>query len=456
MAEIYLARSEGIGQFAKEVVLKRILPQYAKNEDFIEMFLHEARMAARLQHPNVVQVFDIGEADGSYFFTMEYVQGDDVRSLITSARKRGERIPIDKVIAIATGAAAGLHHAHEQVDEHGRPLAMVHRDVSPSNLMLSLDGAVKVADFGIAKTAAQVIETRTGVIKGKVSYMSPEQCKSEPLDRRSDVFALGVVLHELLTGQKLFRGDNDYAVIKKIVDEDAPLLSAVAPGPYPENLEQIVARALARDRDARYPSAQALQVDLEALAREQKLDTSNVSLAKYVRENLPKQVSASTEPDTNTPDTTPRRGPPTKSTSVEPIEPRSESAVQGELRDATQSRPRSKSLLLAGAAAVLVAIGGGVVVATRGGSEPPPPATVQPTLPGTAGTPPLSVPADAAVAEPPPVVVTPTLDAGVAAAGSGAGSGKQPIRKTTPKKVDPCKGWSRASMLPPPPGCDPK
>jgi serine/threonine protein kinase len=465
MAEIYLARADGIGQFAKQVVLKRILPQHARSEDFVEMFLHEARLAATLEHPNIVQVFDIGELDGSYFFTMEYVQGEDLRTLLGALRKRNERMPIDHAIAIVTAAAAGLHYAHDRVGDDGRPLAMVHRDISPSNIMVSLDGAVKVTDFGIAKTASQLIETRTGVLKGKISYMSPEQCKSEPLDRRSDIFSLGIVLHELATGQKLFRGDNDYAILRKIIEDDAPTLSAVVDGPYPDGLEAIVARALARDRDARYPTAQALQIELENLAREQRLDRSSVALSRYVRETFPAAAAPAPDADSQTPATTPIPRPATGATVLE--QPQSSSAVIGELH---RPPPRARARWLVGAgAAALLASGIGIVAMSRPGHDDDVPAVAppRPAIEATAvvdaavadaprvaePAPPPTPAATPPAATPTPVVVEPPRPP----------PRKPPVRDTHPRPRptptpprDPCLGWNPNSLSPPPAGCDPK
>ncbi len=281
MAEIFLARSVGIEQFEKVVVLKSILGQHASDPEFVRMFLDEARLAATLHHPNVVQVFDIGHANDQHFFTMEYVEGQDLRRILLVLQQRRMDMPLEHAVAIGIGVAAGLHYAHERTSSHAEPLGIVHRDVSPSNILVSYDGAVKVVDFGISKAATHKGATRTGFIKGKVACMSPEQCRGETVDRRSDIFAIGIVLYQLTTGKRPFEGDNDYAILHQIVDKD------VAPPSshrfdYPPALEAIVLRALQRNRDDRYATAQELQIDLENFARDHQLLTSPIELSRFM------------------------------------------------------------------------------------------------------------------------------------------------------------------------------
>ena len=283
MAEIYLARSTGIEGFQKLLVLKRILPQHAANEDFISMFLNEARLAATLHHPNIAQTYDMGVEDGNYYFTMEYVHGEDMRNVLRSAARAQKRLPLDHSLSIIMGTCAGLHHAHEQVGPDGEPLGLVHRDVSPSNILVTFDGTVKVVDFGIAKATTGRVETRVGTLKGKIAYMSPEQCRGERLDRRSDVFAIGILLYEFTTGTRLFKGENEFAILTQIVNDDAPAPSTRR-ADYPPALEAIVMKALRRNREQRYASAQELQLELEEFTREQRLRTSPVSVAGYMKE----------------------------------------------------------------------------------------------------------------------------------------------------------------------------
>jgi serine/threonine protein kinase len=281
MAEVHLARAAGIEGFEKLVVLKRILPGLAADPHFVHMFLAEARLAAILDHPNVVQVFDLGRDGDDFFFTMEFVYGETVHGAIKAARRAGEQFPIELAIAIAVGAASGLHYAHERVGFDGQPLNIVHRDVSPTNVMVTYHGCVKVADFGIAKVANRTDVTRAGMRKGKVPYMSPEQCRAEKLDRRSDVFALGIVLYEASTMQRLFDGDNEFGVMNRIVNGDIPLPSTRRPG-YPKELERIVMKALSVDKNKRYASAREMLVDLEQFARERKMESSPAALAQWM------------------------------------------------------------------------------------------------------------------------------------------------------------------------------
>jgi serine/threonine protein kinase len=280
MAEIFLARSQGIDGFEKLVVCKCILAERAGDQSWVDAFLDEARLAATLAHPNIAQVFDVGRERDLHFFTMEYVHGADLREVQAAAKGA---LPLEIAVAIVVGVAAGLHYAHEQCDSTGRPLNIVHRDVSPSNVLISYDGAVKVVDFGIAKAAVRRAATRTGTIKGKAGYMSPEQCRGEALDRRSDLFAIGILLYQLTTGVVPFDEENEYAIIRRVVDEDVPPPSTVRPD-YPQALEAIVLRALRRSREERYATAQEIQVDLETFARDSGFTLSTVDVARYMEE----------------------------------------------------------------------------------------------------------------------------------------------------------------------------
>ncbi|MFO0631335.1 MAG: serine/threonine-protein kinase [Nannocystaceae bacterium] len=281
MAELYLAKAVGIAGFEKPCVLKLVLPHLTDDAVFIEMFLGEARLAATLDHPNIVHVVDIGEIEGEYFFVMEYVHGRDVRALLRACNPG--TLPLQAALTIAHEVCEGLHYVHERRDPSGRFLGLVHRDVSPSNVMVSFDGTVKVVDFGIAKATEMRHATRTGVLKGKVHYMAPEQCEGLALDRRTDVFALGILLYEMTTGRPLFTGTNDYYVMSRIVRGVFARPREVDPA-YPPELERIVLRALSREPGERYVSAQALQVDLEAYARNAGLTLSSRLLAETMHD----------------------------------------------------------------------------------------------------------------------------------------------------------------------------
>jgi serine/threonine protein kinase len=282
MAEIHLARARGVEGFEKLVVLKRILPQFAHDEEFVRMFLDEARLAAHLHHSNIVQVYDIGAVDQQYFLAMEYLNGADTRQIMRAAVRRNERIPLEHALTIMVAVLSGLHHAHTRVVD-GRPLNLVHRDVSPQNVFVTFEGGVKLLDFGIARASDRLSETRTGTLKGKTSYMSPEQVQGMPLDRRSDVFAAAIMLWELTTSRRLFTGDSELEILRKIREEDSPRPSLHSFA-YPLALERIVLKGLRRNWESRYQSAEEMQLELEAFARQQKIALSPIALTRYMRE----------------------------------------------------------------------------------------------------------------------------------------------------------------------------
>jgi serine/threonine protein kinase len=291
MAEIFLARTRGPSGFEKLVVLKKILPRYAERQRYVQLFLDEARLGATLDHPNIVQVYDIGMDDGSYFFTMEFLHGQDLRSILHRTWRTGETFPIEHAVQIARHVASALHFAHGRQRDDGSLLGIVHRDVSPSNIVVTYDGATKLLDFGVAKTAASSVKTRTGTLKGKIAYMSPEQARGAPIDRRSDVFSLGIVLWEMVTTQRLYRADNDLATLQKIIHEPPRPPTAVRPECPPE-LERIVLRALAEDPEARYQTAEQLVNDLDELAREHKLKQSPSALASILGQLFGAELAA--------------------------------------------------------------------------------------------------------------------------------------------------------------------
>ena len=281
MADVMLARTDGIEGFERHVVVKRIRSEHAKDQRFIQMFLDEARVAAGLHHQNIVQVNDIGEANGEYFFAMEYLHGEDLRKTLSAVSRTQQHMPLGYVVSIVAGVAAGLHYAHERRGSDGRPLDIVHRDVSPSNILVGYDGSVKVVDFGIAKAAMRQVETKSGSLKGKVSYMSPEQCKGEIVDRRSDIYALGVVLYELATTTRLFKGDSEYLLMDAIVNGKVPLPRTRRPE-LPNELSLIIMRALATHPDRRYQTADDLRVALEQFAIKANVTVSTSALATYM------------------------------------------------------------------------------------------------------------------------------------------------------------------------------
>jgi serine/threonine-protein kinase len=283
MAEIFLARQQGLEGFEKSVVIKRIRPHLGDKKSFVKMFLNEAKLAAQLTHPNIVTIHDLGMVGESYFIAMEYLFGRDMRRVIPKAESMGISFPIVYACKIASQVLEGLYHAHRKTDAEGQPLGIVHRDVTPENIFVSFDGGVKVLDFGIAKAANQVEMTRAGEIKGKLSYMSPEQCMGKPLDARSDIFSLGVVLYEWVTGFKLFTGESDVAVLKSITDGKIYRPSYFK-ADVPEQIEAILMRALEKDRDQRYQSAWEMQYDLDKFLAGNEFTPSNQHLATFMKQ----------------------------------------------------------------------------------------------------------------------------------------------------------------------------
>jgi serine/threonine-protein kinase len=262
MAEIFLAKQVGVEGFEKNVVIKRMLPHLTQVSDFVSMFLDEARLAASLTHPNIVQISDLGLADGCYFICMEYLPGEDFATVLRTARRRQEHAPLNIVLKVMLEAAIGLHFAHDAVDQKGNPLKLVHRDISPSNIFITYGGQVKVLDFGIAKAESRITSTGAGVVKGKYQYMSPEQARGDAIDRRSDVFSLGVSLYEALSGVRPFARDTDLAVLKAVLGSEYRPLRDLRPE-LPSEVDAIVRKAMAAEPDHRYATALELAQDLE-------------------------------------------------------------------------------------------------------------------------------------------------------------------------------------------------
>ncbi|HSO35529.1 MAG TPA: serine/threonine-protein kinase [Labilithrix sp.] len=262
MATVHLARLLGPVGFSRTVAIKRLHPHLAKDPDFVAMFLEEARLAARVRHPNVVATLDVVSDDGELFLVMEYVAGESLSRLVRKAREAGERVPPRYAVGIISGALEGLHSAHEAKSEKGQMLGLVHRDVSPQNIHVGTDGVPRLLDFGIAKATNRVQETRTDQIKGKVAYMSPEQLAKGAIDRRADVYSAAVVLWETLTGQRLFKADDVPSLVYAIINEEIVPPSTVVPD-LPPGLDAVVMKGLERDADKRWSSAREMAAALE-------------------------------------------------------------------------------------------------------------------------------------------------------------------------------------------------
>src|SRR6185369_6175956 len=267
MAEVFKAKAFGVEGFERLLAVKRILPNIAEDEEFITMFIDEAKIAVQLNHANICQIFDLGKVDDSYFIALEFVHGKDLRAIFDRCKQKpldgSPAMPIAQACFIIMKTCEGLDYAHNKKDANGSELHLVHRDVSPQNVLISYEGEVKLIDFGIAKAAGKASKTQQGILKGKFGYMSPEQVRGLPLDRRSDIFSLGIVLYELLTSERLFVGESDFSTLEKVRN-----VEILPPSTYnrriPEELERIVLKALAKDVEDRYQNAIDLHDDLQA------------------------------------------------------------------------------------------------------------------------------------------------------------------------------------------------
>lgn len=281
MAELFKARQRGVHNFEKIVAIKRILPHLSDNDEFVRMFIDEAKLAAQLTHPNIVQIFDLGKASGFYYIAMEYVDGKDLRSLLRKVREFKLPFP-EPVAAFVTMKVAGaLDYAHRKKGMNDKELKLVHRDISPQNVLISGEGAVKLVDFGIAKAATKTTQTVAGALKGKLLYMSPEQALGQPLDSRSDIYSLGLVLFELLTGERCFQADSELGVLEKVRLGKAQNVRDVNPLVSRE-MASILERALQKNVDQRYPSARFLERDLKALLGRTGNEPVEHDVAEYV------------------------------------------------------------------------------------------------------------------------------------------------------------------------------
>lgn len=285
MAEVFLARENATHGAGRHVAVKRILPQIADDDTFVQMFLDEARLAMRLNHPNICHIYDIGEIDHSYFIAMEWVNGVPLGKLIQKARDVGG-LPIAVAVKVMAQVGDALNYAHQARDGVGRPLNIVHRDVSPQNVMIRFDGVVKLLDFGIAKAATQTNQTEAGIVKGKFSYMSPEQCLGKPLDARSDIFAIGACLYEALTGKPAFRRSSDLDTMRAIVHEPVPSARLVR-ADVPPRLDAILRKALAKDPAQRFQTAGEMYVALERFLAEQGEFIHAMHVAQFIEKVLP-------------------------------------------------------------------------------------------------------------------------------------------------------------------------
>jgi serine/threonine protein kinase len=403
MGQVLLAK-KGQDDFEKLVVLKRILPHLVEDEEFFAMFKDEAKITMRLDHPNIARINEFGVENGVHYIEMEYVAGEDARRIEKRAAAVNRGIPIGVILRVIADAAAGLDFAHKARDARGEPLNLVHRDVSPQNILVGFDGSVKLIDFGVAKAAGRAQHTATGILKGKFPYMSPEQARGDDLDPRSDVFALGVVLWELLTGRRLFKGDSDLATQRMVLECQVPTPSAVEPS-VPAGLDPIVLKALAKNVADRYPDAAAFRMALEDFALVNAIPSSSAHLSAFMQELYAERIAKESRPNFFEEDsglTGLDVGGLTKPESGATVLEKGRAGVanaQTVIKDGgaqpAEAPPRGKALVLAGAAVALVVVGVAVALATR----PPPPVVTPPPVVEKA-PPPVLEPAP----QPPPVV----------------------------------------------------
>jgi serine/threonine protein kinase len=286
MAEVFKAKTVGVEGFERIVALKRILPSISEDEEFITMFIDEAKIAVQLQHANIAQIFDLGKVDDSYFIALEYVNGRDLRGIFDDLRKQGQIMPMPQVCYAIMQLCEGLDYAHNKRDAQGRDLNLVHRDVSPQNVLIGYEGEVKLIDFGIAKAAGKASKTQAGILKGKFGYMSPEQVRGLPIDRRSDIFALGIVLYEMLTGERLFIGESDFSTLEKVRNVEIVPPSSLN-SEVPEKLERIVLKALEKNVEDRYQNAIDLHDDLQLFLHSIGQFSSRKDLSVWMKRTFP-------------------------------------------------------------------------------------------------------------------------------------------------------------------------
>lgn len=288
MAEIYKAKTYGVDGFEKELAIKRILPHCSADKDFITMLVDEAKLSVLLSHANIVQVYDLSKVDDDYYIAMEYIHGVNLRDIMYRCREAGLALPTDIAVYIASEICKGLDYAHRKTDQENRPLGIVHRDISPQNILLSFEGEVKIVDFGIAKAAMNISHTLAGILKGKIAYMSPEQAMGKTVDRRTDIFSTGILLFEMLTGQKLFTGESQFEVLKKIRTTKVGIASL--PDAIPDDLKPIVVKALAYNVDDRFQHAGDLQIELTKHLYSKHVDFSPRKLSAFIRKLFVQEI----------------------------------------------------------------------------------------------------------------------------------------------------------------------
>ena len=333
MAEIYKAKMYGVDGFEKNMVVKQILPQYAKHKEFIQMFIDEAKICVTLSHGNIVPVYELGQIDGIYFISMEHVDGKNLGELLDSGIEEEKPLSVPHALFIASEILAGLDYAHRKTNDQGEPQAIVHRDVSPQNILISFEGEVKIVDFGIARAATKMHATEAGVIKGKFGYMSPEQALGKEVDARSDVFAAGILLYEMLTLERLFAGGTEVNTLERVKRADVPTPSRTNPN-LPPQLDGIVFKALARKQSDRYQSAGEMRLALSRFLYQLPEEASSKTVSIYLKDLYAAELEKRKEqPEIVMPpeDSVPKAQPPgTRDMPPPPVAPAGPDALFGE------------------------------------------------------------------------------------------------------------------------------
>jgi len=429
MATVYLARLSGAGGFQRFVAIKRLHPHLSGDEEFVQMFLDEARLAARLHHPNVVPILEIGESPQGYYLVMEYVEGDTLARILARSAQAGRMLSPRVSLRVCLDSIAGLHVAHELKDDDANPLSIVHRDVSPQNILVGMDGSARITDFGVARATTRLSTTRTGQLKGKLAYMAPEQARGSEVDRRADVFAMGIVLWECLAQKRLFKGEGEADTLNRVLYEPIPTLRQANPDVAPA-LEQVVMKALERDRDKRWPTASDLGDALEKVASDAGVLGSHKEVAAHLDSVLGTDISAQrdavrawlarSEPSqrfsgslphvaaaaaaVETAVANPVKGPDVSSVSSAVLQVPGSSSSQTPAPPLAAmelpARRRSRVWLGAGAVGVVLALGGIAVFSAHGGlkgapnaaTPPPAPSATVASAPATTAAPAIAAP----------------------------------------------------------------
>jgi len=387
MATVHYGRLVGEVGFSRTVAIKRMHPHCAADPDFASMFIDEARLAARIRHPNVVPILDVVTTGGELSLVMDYIQGETLSWLFRRARKLEKPIPVSVVGSIIVGVLEGLHAAHEAVSEAGAPLGIVHRDVSPQNIMVGVDGISRVLDFGIAKASVRLHSTKDGKLKGKLQYMAPEQIRSGPVDRRTDIYAVSVVLWEALAGRQLFDAENEAAIMCKVLGSEAPRLRSIDAS-LPEAIERVVERGLVLSPDDRFQSAQEMAIAIErsvSLASAREVGQWVQTLASKTLAKRSSEVAEIESVSANIRDFFPRipsePGELISDASIELVS-RPAPVVESDALPWPPPRSRRGLWIAIGAALLLAALGAAAVVAAGTGSEGEPGAAVSAVSPG--------------------------------------------------------------------------